>query len=105
MPPITADELLAELDRTEETLRQAARRRGQGCGPDFERRLQAHQRVFRLMLDAEGLLVAKDALDAAKRAMNSADPSAPLLNLEIARKALRAAVQRNATLMRQREAA
>ena len=105
MPPINADELLAELDRTEETLRQAARRRGQGCAPDFERRLQGHQRVFRLMLDEEGLVVAKDALDAAKRAMNSADPSAPLLMLEIARKSLRAAVQRNATLLRQRDAA
>jgi hypothetical protein len=105
MPPITADELLAELDRTEETLRQAARRRGQGCGPDFERRLQAHLRVFRVMLDDEGLIMAKDALDAAKRAMNSGDRSAPLLNLEIARKSLRSAVQRNATMLRQRDAA
>ena len=58
---------------------------GQGCGPEFERRLQAHLRSLRSMLDADGVAVAADALEAAQRVMVSADPAAPLLMLEMAR--------------------
>ena len=47
---IAADELLDELARIDATLQLAVRRAGQGCGPEFERRLQAHLRRLRSML-------------------------------------------------------
>ena len=103
--PIAADELLDELARVEATLGEAARRGGQGCGPDFERRMQAHQRSLRSMLDADGVAVATDALEAAERVMVSADPAAPLLMLDIARTTLRGLVQRQAAVLRVRNAA
>ena len=103
--PIAAEELLEELERIEETLRQATRRCGEGCGPDFERRLQAHLRSLRSMLDADGVAVATDALEAAQRVMVSADPAAPLLMLEMARKTLRAFILRQAATLRLRDAA
>ena len=103
--PIAAEELLEELARVEATLRDAARRQGQGCGPDFERRLQAHQRSLRSMLDADGMALAVDALEAAQRVMASADATAPLLMLDMARKTLRAFVQRQAAAQRVRDAA
>ena len=40
---IAADELLQELDRVELTLDEAARRAGDGCDPEFERRLGARE--------------------------------------------------------------
>jgi hypothetical protein len=103
--PIAADELLDELARVEATLGEAARRGGQGCAPDFERRMQAHQRSLRSMLDADGVAVATDALEAAERVMVSADPAAPLLMLDIARATLRGLVQRQAAVLRVRNAA
>src|SRR5687768_13031019 len=103
--PIAADELLEELARVEATLLQATRRRGQGCDPDFERRLQAHLRSLRSMLDADGVALAADTLEAAQRVMVSADAAAPLLMLEMARKTLRAFVQRQAAARRVRDAA
>ena len=103
--PIAADELLDELERVEETLRQAARRGGQGCGPDFERRLQSHMHSLRSMLGADDMAVAADTLEAAQRVMVSADPAAPLLMLEMARRTLRAIVQRQASSLRTRAAA
>lgn len=103
--PIAADELMDELDRVEETLRQAERRSGQGCGPDFERRLQAHLRSLRSMLGPDSVVAAADALEAAQRVMISADPAAPLLMLEIAWKTLRGVVHREAAGLRLRAAA
>lgn len=103
--PIAADELLDELERVEETLRQAVRRAGAGCGPDFERRLHAHMRTLRSTLGADGVTVATDTLEAAHRVMISADPAAPLLMLEMARKTLRAVIQRQASGLRLRTAA
>ena len=103
--PIAAEELLDELARVEATLCEAALRRGQGCSPDFERRMQAHQRSLRSMLDADGVAVATDALEAAERVMVSADPAAPLLMLEIARGTLRGLIQRQASVLRVRTAA
>lgn len=103
--PIAADELLDELDRVEETLRQAARLGGQGCEPEFERRLHSHLRSLRSMLAADDVVVAADTLEAAQRVMSSADPAAPLLMLEMARKTLRAVIQRQAAGLRVRTAA
>jgi hypothetical protein len=102
---IAADELLEELERVEETLRQAARRGGQGCAPEFERRLHAHLRSLRSMLGADDVTVAADTLEAAQRVMSSADPAAPLLMLEMGRKTLRAVIQRHAAGLRVRAAA
>ena len=103
--PIDAEELLEELARIESTLREAARRQGQGCEPEFERRMQAHLRSVRSMLDADGVALAADTLEAAQRVMVSADAAAPLLMMEMARKSLRAFVQRQAAARRIRDAA
>ena len=92
-----ADELLLELERIDDTLDEAARRAGEGCGPDFERRLGAHLRSLRNMLGADDLSVAEDAMEAAERAMNAADPAAPLLMLQIARNTLGAVIRRCAS--------
>jgi hypothetical protein len=93
---IPADELLQELDRIEATLDEAARRAGEGCGPDFERRLGAHLRSLRSMLGEDGLAVAGDAMEAAERAMSAADPEAPLTMLAIARERLATLIRRQA---------
>lgn len=103
--PIVAEELLEALDQVDTTLREAVRRRGQGCDPAFERRLQAHQRSLRSMLDADGMALVADTLEAAQRVMVSADTAAPLLMLEMARRTLRAFVQRQAAARRLRDAA
>src|SRR5690606_40877199 len=82
---IAADELLLELERIELTLDEAARRAGQGCDPEFERRLGAHLRSLRGMLDPDHVPVVADAMEAAERAMNAADPQAPLMMLRLRR--------------------
>jgi len=93
---IDADELLQELDRIEATLEEAARRAGDGCGPDFERRLGAHLRSLRTMLGADDFTVASDAMEAAERAMSAADPEAPLMMLAMARGRLASVIRRHA---------
>lgn len=93
---IGADELLSELERTDATMAQVIRRAGRGCDPDFERRLDNHARSLRALLDGNAAAVATDTFDAAKRAMNAADPAAPLLMLEMARETLSAVVRRQA---------
>ena len=89
-----ADELLTELDRIEATLDEAARRAGQGCAPDFERRLGGHLRSLRSMLGPDDLIVAEDAMEAAERVMNAAEPEAPLRMLSMARERLSALCRR-----------
>jgi len=91
-----ADELLVELERIEATLDDAARAAGQGCGPGFERRLGAHLRSLRNMLGADEMAVAEDAMEAAERVMNAADPAAPLMMLQLARNTLGAVIRRHA---------
>jgi hypothetical protein len=91
---IAADELLLELERIEATLDEAMRRAGQGCAPDFERRLGAHLRSLRSMLGPDELSVAEDAMEAAERAMNAAEPEAPLRMLAMARERLAALFRR-----------
>lgn len=91
---IASDELLLELDRIEETLDEAVRLAGLGCDPEFERRLDNHLRSLRGMLDPEQVAVANDAMEAAERAMNAADPEAPLLMLRICRENLATMIRR-----------
>jgi hypothetical protein len=94
---IPADELLIELERIETTFDEAARRAGQGCAPDFERRLGGHLRSLRSMLGPDDLSVAEDAMEAAERVMNAADPEAPLKMLGMARQRLSALCRRLAS--------
>jgi hypothetical protein len=91
-----AEELLLELQRIEETLDEAVRAAGQGCGPDFERRLGAHLRSLRNILGNDEMAVAEDAMEAAERVMNAGDPAAPLMMLQLARHTLAAVIRRHA---------
>ncbi|QDH68694.1 hypothetical protein [Marilutibacter alkalisoli] len=79
--------------RTEATFSQVRCRAGRGADPDFERRLDHHQRTLRGLLDDDADL-ASAAISAAKRAMTAADPAAPLMMLEMAREALAHAIRR-----------
>lgn len=94
---ISANELQQELARTEATMIQVVRRAGRGTDPEFNRRLDRHARCLRAMLDADGLVVAMDTLEAARRAMDAADPAAPLLMLAMSRQNLAAVVRRQAS--------
>jgi hypothetical protein len=93
---ISADELRQELARTDATMLQVIRRAGRGSDPEFDRRLDAHVRSLRAMLDGSSLAVAIDAVDAARRVLEAADPAAPLLMLAMARENLAAVVRRQA---------
>jgi len=57
-----AAELMEELTRIEGLLREATRRAGHGCGPDFERKLDACVRSLRPMLGEDDLTAATDAI-------------------------------------------
>ena len=98
MNDFSADELRAELERCDATMAVAVRRAGQGSDPVFERRLDAHARSLRAMLDADAAVVVDDVLDAAKRVLDAADPAAPLLMLEMARANLAAVARRSSRL-------
>jgi hypothetical protein len=100
-----AAELMEELTRIEGLLREATRRAGHGCGPDFERKLDACVRSLRPMLGEDDLTAATDAIEAAKRVMVSADPTAPLLMLAMAQKTLGGVIRRQANTQRLRSAA
>lgn len=100
-----AAELMEELTRIEGLLREATRRAGHGCGPDFERKLDACVRSLRPMLGEDDLTAATDAIEAAKRVMVSADPTAPLLMLAMAQKTLAGVIRRQANTQRLRSAA
>ena len=99
-----ADELLQELARIDATMASVIRRAGQGCGPDFERRLDTHARSLRALLGADAAAVVTDVVDAAKRVMTAADPAAPLLMLAMARETLTAVVRRHAARVTRRVA-
>ena len=100
-----AAELMDELERIDALLHEAAHRAGEGCEPEFERKLDARVRSLRTMLGADDLTVAADAIEAAKRVMISADPAAPLLMLAMARKTLAGVIRRQANTRRLRSAA
>ena len=101
---IAADELLVELDRVDGLMLDVVRHAGQGCSPAFERRLEAQLRSLRSMLGVDGTQAATDVMEAATRALESAEPAAPLLMLSIARKTLAAVMRRQASAMRLRAA-
>ena len=92
------DELQQELARTEATFARAIRHAGAGHDPALERQLDSHGRSLRAMLDADAAVVVDDALDAAKRVLDAADPAAPLLMLEMARANLAAVGRRSSRL-------
>ena len=96
----SADELHQELARFDATMARAIRRAGHGPDPGLERYLAGHVRVFRAMLDEEGTTAAVDAAEAARRAMDAADPAASLHMLTMARETLAAKVRRQATRAR-----
>jgi hypothetical protein len=100
-----ADELMEALARIDTLLREASRRAGQGCDPDFDRKLDACVRALRPMLGEDDLTAATDAMEAARRVMVSADPSAPLLMLAMAQKTLGGVIRRQANTQRLRSAA
>jgi hypothetical protein len=100
-----ADELLEELARIDLLMREVVQRAGQGCGPDFERKLDGCVRSLRPMLAEDDLPAAIDAMEAAQRVMVSADPAAPLLMLAMARQTLNGVIRRQARSQRQRAAA
>src|SRR5699024_342126 len=91
-----AEELMDELNRVNTLIHEAIRRAGQGCGPDFERQLDACLRSLRPMLCADDFTAAADAIEAAKRVMTAADPAAPLLMLQMAQKTLNGVLRRQA---------
>ena len=93
---IAADELLQELALLDATMAKVSRKAGAGHDPDLERRLDTHLRSLRVLLDANGIAVAEDTVDAAKRALDSAEPAAPMLMLKMARSSLSAVVRRQA---------
>ena len=74
---ITADEFLHALAQMDAAMAQVVRRAGQGCGPDCTD-------------------VVTDVIDAARRVLTAADPSAPLMMLTMARQTLAAVVHRQA---------
>ena len=92
----TADELHQELDRLDATMARVVASAGHGPDPVLDRLLSTHVRVLKLMLDSDGGNAAVDAADAARRAMDSTDPAAPLLMLSMAREALTAKLRRQA---------
>jgi hypothetical protein len=92
-----AEELMDELSRVNALMHEATRRAGQGCNPDFERQLDACLRSLRPMLSGDDFIVAGDAIEAAKRVMTAADPSAPLLMLAMAHKTLTGVLRRRAS--------
>lgn len=100
-----ADELLEQLARIDTTMRGAVRRAGQGCEPDFERELDACMRSLRPILGEDDMTAAVDAIEAAKRVMDSADPAPPLLLLAMARETLNGILRRQANNQRLRTAA
>lgn len=93
----TADELHQELDRLDATMTRVVTRAGHGPDPVLDRLLSTHVRMLKLMLDVDGGNAAMDAADAARRAMDSTDPAAPLLMLSMAREALTAKLRRQAS--------
>ncbi len=92
----TADELCQELDRFDATVARVVKGAGHGPDPVLDHLLSTHVRMLRLMLDEDGGNAALDAADAARRAMESADPAAPLLMLSMAREALTTKLRRQA---------
>ncbi|KQY49271.1 hypothetical protein [Lysobacter sp. Root494] len=94
--PASSAELLDALARLDTAMALVVRRAGQGCGPDCERHLDGASRGLRALLGPDASQVVSDVIEAAHRVLTSADPSAPLLMLSMARKTLATVVHRQA---------
>lgn len=81
------------FDRLDAALLAVRRDAGHGCSPERERVLAACLRALRPQLDDALAELAQEVVDAAKRALDSAAPEAPLLMLDLAHGHLRAAVR------------
>lgn len=95
---ISREELLDALARLDAALATVRRNAGHGCSPECERALDAQLRGLRAMLGGDLATLAEDVIDAAKRALESAAPDAPLLMLSMAQDRLHAAVKRHTPL-------
>ena len=91
---LETDELLVALDRLGTTLTRVRRAAGQGLAPEVDRELQAHLRSLRATLGTDGGTLIEDVVDAARRVLEAADPSAPLKVLAMTEHTLTALVQR-----------
>lgn len=100
-----ADELLAALARMDAVLQAVRRAAGQGSTPELERELLAQLRCLRALLGAEAAAAAEDVVDAARRALDAAEPEAPLLVLAMAQRTLAALIRRQAAAQRLASAA
>lgn len=92
-----AQELLRALDQLETTLASVRRAAGQGASPELERVLRGHLRSLRALLGVGASPLVDDAVDAALRVLDSADPSAPLHVLSMAHQGLAGTIRRQAT--------
>lgn len=92
----TSDELLSALARLDKEMDLTLRHAGEGCGPECDRRLESASRGLRALLGPDAAQVVNDVVEAAVRVLTSADPSAPILMLRIARQTLSAVVHRHA---------
>lgn len=92
--PSSALVVLDELDDLDTLLAEAVRRAGQGPDARFDRRLDAQARTVRGLVDAKVGGLVDVAVDAGKRVMDAADPTAPKLMLEVAQRNLLAAARR-----------
>jgi len=92
---VSIEELSDALARLEETLAAVRRDAGNDVAA-HDRELDAHLRALRALLDGDLARLAEDVIEAAKRALESAAPEAPLMMLTIAHDRLRRAVLRHA---------
>lgn len=78
----------AAVEHIDSTFEQARRRAGQGLDPRVERELDTQARRLCALLHDRAAALVRDAIELAKRVMDAADPTAPLLMLRMARENL-----------------
>ena len=89
------DEIAQALARLDTVLARIRRDAGAGHCPEHERSLAAPLRTLRVLGGAQTADVAHDLADAARRALEAADPEAPLRVLEMSRRSLGAAARQS----------
>lgn len=102
---VSALVVLDELDDLDTVLAEAVRRAGAGPDARFDRRLDAQARQLTALLDPALHRQVEETVDAGKRVMDAADPTAPKLMLEVAQRNLLAAVRRFVRMSELRRAA
>jgi len=100
-----ADELLHALALLDKTLSQVRRAAGGGSSPEFDKLLLGHLRSLRALLGGESVTLVEDVVEAAQRVLDAAEPSAPLMMLDMSQRTLAATLQRMATTQLQSSAA